>query len=127
MTGPTARTLKELRSLGYVAQVVEKWIPQCRKRLDLFGCIDILSVENGLMMPGGRRGILAVQATSGANHSARVAKAKAEPLLRTWLETGSTFEVWSWAKRGARGKRKLWTLRREHLTLNDLPSTGAPQ
>jgi hypothetical protein len=40
--------------------------------------------------------------------------------LQDWLKAGGRFEVVSWAKRGARGKRKVWTVRREELTIADL-------
>ena len=56
-------------------------------------------------------GILGIQATSGDHHANRLGKAAQEPRLRAWLGTGARFEVWSWAKRGEAGKRKLWQLR----------------
>lgn len=105
---PTARALAELRKMGFTAGVVEKWIPQMKRRVDLFGIIDLIAVMPGV-------GILGVQATSGSNHAARIAKANAEPRLKTWLASGGRFEVWSFAKQGARGKRKVWVLRREEI------------
>lgn len=111
---PTQRTLSELKSLGFpVRQVVEKWNPHVRRRVDFIGCIDILAARPGI-------GVLGIQACAGSSHAARRTKAAAEPLLRAWLESGARFEVWSWAKRGARGARKLWTLRREELRIEDL-------
>lgn len=118
MTSPTARTLAALRAEEWTAQVVERWNAFARVRVDLFGCIDVLAVRPGA--------ILAVQATSGANVAARVAKSKALPALRTWLEAGGRFEVWGWAKRGRRGEKKVWTARRKAITLADLePQTAA--
>lgn len=105
---PTQRTLQALRKLGFVAAVVERWNPHARVRQDLFGCIDIVAIRDGI-------GILGIQACAGASHAARRDKAAAEPKLRTWLECGGRFEIWSWAKQGARGKRKTWTLRREEI------------
>ncbi len=65
--------------------------------------------------------LVAIQSTSGSNHAARVAKAILSTKLRRFLACdGALFEVWSWAKKGARGKRKLWTPRVEQLTLNIL-------
>lgn len=114
-TSPTQRSLKRLRELGYVAQVVERWCPFSRRRIDLWGIVDIMAVHPGA-------GVLAVQATSGngGNHAARRDKAMENENLPTILEAGVQFELWSWAKRGPRGKRKLWTLRREPITLDDL-------
>lgn len=108
---PTARTLAECRRRGWIAQVVEKWNPHARIRQDLFGCIDVLAIAPS--------GLLGIQACAGASHAARRTKALAEPRLRAWLDAGARFEVWSWAKRGARGKRKTWTLREEAVTFAD--------
>jgi hypothetical protein len=88
---PTARTLVELRAHGWLPAVVESWIPHANIRQDLYGCIDVLACKPG-------EPILAIQATSGSNHAARVAKAKAEPRLIVWLQAGGTFAVWSWDK-----------------------------
>jgi hypothetical protein len=110
---PTQRALKDVRSLGFTAQVVEKWNPFAHIRQDLFGIIDIVAV-----MPG--FGILGIQATSGSNHAARRTKSVAEPRLATWLASGGRFEIWSYAQQGARGKRKLWTLRREEIKAADM-------
>jgi hypothetical protein len=142
-TSPTARTLAECKKRGWIAQVVEQTIPHTFIKRDLFGVIDIIAVTPSKerignlcciykkpydAKPGeytcatcgttndlfpGR--VIGIQATSGSNHSKRVDKARAEPRLATWLGAGCTFAVWSWAKRGARGKRKVWTLREEHI------------
>lgn len=109
---PTARTLEALRADGYLTQVVERWVPQAMKRIDLFGCIDLVSIQ-GVATVG-------IQACAGASHSERVKKAKAEPRLVQWLSAdGNKFEVWSWKKKGARGKRKLWEVRIEQLVLSE--------
>lgn len=112
---PTARTLEELKTLGFDAHVVERYNRFARRRIDLFNFADIVAMKPGV-------GIVAVQATSnnGGNHSAHIKKIQAEPKARTWIESGGRIEMWSWAKQGARGKRKTWTLRREELTLADL-------
>jgi hypothetical protein len=87
---PTARTLQALRKDGYTAEVVEKWNAYAKVRNDLFGIIDVLAV-----MPNE---ILGIQATSGSNVSARVAKAKAAPKLLDWLAARGRFEIWGWRK-----------------------------
>jgi hypothetical protein len=110
---PTQRTLARLRAEGWVAVGVERWNPHARIRQDLFGCIDVLAVsETG--------GILGVQACAAASHAARRAKAIAEPSLLAWLRAGGRFQVMSWRKAGARGKRKLWAARVEEITLASL-------
>ena len=87
---PTQRSLKRLRDDGWTAQVVEYWNHYARRRIDLFGCIDIVAVRVGET--------LGVQATTGANGAARVAKAQESADLRIWLAAGNRFEVWAWWK-----------------------------
>lgn len=119
MASPTSRSLEHCRDRGLIAQVVEKWIPQSGRRLDLFGCIDIIALDDCL-------GCLGIQATSGSNVASRADKAKAEPRLRKWLKRGNRFEVWGWRKvaayrkDGTRAKRDRWDLRRVPVTLDDL-------
>lgn len=101
---PTQRSLAHLKSLGYQAKVVERWNSFARCRQDLWG-IDILALKAG-------EPILVVQATSRPNVSARVTKLRAAGFVELWQSVGATIEVWGWAKRGPRGKRKTWTLER---------------
>ena len=109
---PTSRSLELLREMGYQSQVVEYFHGPSRKRRDLYGCIDIVGAHPTL-------GILGVQATSGSNHSARFKKACGCPVY-AWLAGGAHLQVWSWAKKGKAGERKLWTVRVQQVTLNDL-------
>ncbi len=109
---PTRRTLAECRKRGYVVQVVERWNQHARVRQDLFGVIDLVALANGA--------ILGIQACAGASHSARRDKIVAEPRAKQWVEAGGRLELWSWSKRGERGKRKLWALRVEAFTSADL-------
>ena len=110
---PTQKSLAECRERGWTCQVVERWIPQARRRIDFLGVIDIIALTG--------TGILGIQACAGASHAARRTKAMALPGLRAWLECGGVFAIWSWSKRGARGKRKVWTLREERITTEMLP------
>lgn len=112
-TSPTARTLAECRKRGWIAQVVERWSPYARKTLDLFNVIDVVAIA--FSVPSGQ-GILGIQTTSDAHHADRRDKILAEPKARAWVEAGGRLELWSWAKRGGAGKRKLWTLRVEVFT-----------
>lgn len=108
---PTRRCLAHAKALGWTVQVVEHWNAFAQRRVDLFGCIDLVVLTND---PG--VGPLGVQACAGASHATRRIKALAEPRIRRWLEQPARFEIWSWAKRGARGKAKRWTLRVEKIT-----------
>lgn len=107
MSSPTSRTLQWLRKHGYVAGVVERWNPYAKVRHDLFGFIDIVAIASDA--------IVGVQATSGANHAARVAKIRAEPNFAKWRAAGGRAQVISWSKKGARGKRKTWAVRIEDV------------
>lgn len=120
-TSPTQRSLAHLRKIGWTAAITEHWNPHAFIRQDLFGFADLLCLKAG-------EPHLIVQTTSGNNAAARVTKILAEPKARLWLETGGTIVVHGWAKRGARGKRKLWTLREEAITLTDFnrPAPVAP-
>jgi len=129
---PTQRTLKLLRKEGWIAEVVEKWIP-CTpagfkgpiKRRDLWGCDVIacraLTLEGDgdtsakFFDPGEDYGTLMfVQCTSDANVSARVKKLNAMPVTAI-LRNCARLEVHGWGKKGARGKVKKWECRRVAL------------
>jgi hypothetical protein len=108
---PTQRARAELKKLGAVSAIVERWNPHSRVRQDLFGWMDIIA----LLGPN----TLGLQVTSGTNHAARRAKILAEPRALAWLQAGNLVEIWSVRKAGPRGKRKLWQIRKEALTLED--------
>lgn len=132
MTSPTQRSLKWLRDQGMTAEVVERWNPHAKVRHDLFGSIDIVALFDSPMPPRmcdppafehcwcldqGRT--IGVQATSGSNVSARIAKILAEPRMRLWIKCGNRLVVHGWrklkVKRG--GKAVRWELREEEITL----------
>lgn len=106
---PTARTLQYLRKRGITADVVERWIAGAGVRKDFLGIIDVIALWPAF---AGGHHIIGIQATSGTNHSSRCRKVESSPSLFFWRSAGAFMEVWSWSKRGPRGKRKLWTLRR---------------
>lgn len=87
---PTARTLAYLRKDGWLAWVVEKWIPQSRRRSDLFGFIDVLAIRGDET--------LGVQSTSGSNVSSRVSKITEHEHVARVREAGWLIHVHGWAK-----------------------------
>src|SRR5262249_12213986 len=105
MATPTCLTLDALRRSRFVTETVEKWLPRVNRRRDLFGCIDIIAVDRR------EPGILAVQATSLAHVTDRLAKAKSKPALAAWLKAGGRFEVWGWARRDGRWEVKIVAVR----------------
>jgi hypothetical protein len=122
MSSPTARTLDYLRSRGATAQVVEHMIripprngqPGRVFKRDLFGFIDIVALEPG------SEGVLGVQTTDASNLGHRLEKIREEPRARLWISHGNRIAIVTWAKRGARGQRKLWTPKITPVTLETL-------
>ena len=111
---PTQRTLVYLRKEGYLVAIAEKYNSFTHTRNDLFGWIDICAIRSDYP------GVIGIQTTSTSNISARIKKAMALDSFKVWLQANNTAEFHGWAKRGARGKRKLWTLRKEVVNLEDL-------
>lgn len=99
MSSPTARSLKELRRRGLLADVVERWIPGANIRKDLYGFIDILAIGDGR--------IVGVQATSGSNMASRIAKIADHANLGAVRGAGIEIWVHGWRKNTA-GR---WVLR----------------
>lgn len=102
---PTSRSLKYLKELGYTCQVVEKFLPFAKVRVDLFGGIDIVAIKEGIP------GILGIQATSTGNINARVKKLQEIEALALWKRCGNSLQVWGWGLKGKQGKRKTYQLR----------------
>lgn len=117
MASPTTRSLQELRKEGYTAQVVEHFNLFAKVRVDLFKVIDIVAVREDI------DGVLGIQACITGDILKRTKKALETPELLVWLKAGNKFEVWGWAIRGARGKRKKYQLKVKTLTLSDFSST----
>jgi len=120
MPTPMQRTLKEMRDRGYLAEKVEQRLPIPGKFVtrDFLNFIDIIAVlpdgaiSNGITEAGR---IVGVQTTSGTNHANHRDKILAEPKYQAWKQAGGLVLLMSWAKRGPRGKRKLWEAREEWL------------
>ena len=113
MSSPTQRSLSLLRERGYTACVVEKWIPQARKRVDAFSFGDILACKEG-------ERILLVQTTTASNFGARYDKIIGLSEAETWLRCGGSICLHGWSLRGSRGKRKLWQCREHEFTILEL-------
>jgi hypothetical protein len=90
-----------MRKRGYLADVVERWIPGANIRKDLFGVIDILCVH-----PERAGDVVGVQATSGTNVSARIAKIAAHENLAAIRKANIRLLVHGWRKSKGR-----WVLR----------------
>jgi hypothetical protein len=124
---PTARALAQLRKDGWLAEVVERFIPGARVRRDLFGFIDIVAMHHAHV------GLLGIQVTTTGHMADRLAKMTAPPIrdrLQLWFTVVGPVHIWGYAKRGPRGQRKTWQLTRRVVTLRDLtgplPGEAAP-
>jgi hypothetical protein len=106
---PTAWTLALLRREGFIAAVVERWIPGANKRADVWGFGDVLAANPAA------RVVLIVQATTADHVAARLTKARGRPELAAWLKAGGAFEVHGWCRRGGR-----WHVRRVAVRPEDL-------
>lgn len=104
---PNARTKDYLEKQGHMVAIVERHSPFPKpfgKKHDMFGVFDLFMLKAGGESWG-------VQATSTTNLSSRVGKIRESKEAARWLELGGKILVIGWAKRGERGKRKVWTPR----------------
>lgn len=108
----THRALAELRKRGWTAQVVERRLPRTFTTVDLFGVIDVVAIAPPDAQCDYPR-IMGIQVTDGTSHANRRTKILAEPRALEWVKAGGRLELWSYSKRGAANKRKLWALRIE--------------
>jgi len=109
MSSPTQRSLKKLRSEGWFVAIVEHWNSFTHRRVDLFNFGDLLAIrENETLL---------IQTTSGGNVAHRLEKIRQIPAAKLWLQSPNRkIQIHGWAKRGPRGKRKLWTCRELEVT-----------
>jgi hypothetical protein len=111
------RTMAALKKDGYLVADVERLIRfpgmKFMRRVDLFGIADVLAAKDG-------EPPLLVQCTSLANGSIHLKKLCAEPNTQALLRMGWNIEIWTWAQRGDRGKRKTWGAKQRAVTLDDV-------
>jgi hypothetical protein len=90
---PTQRSLQYLRDQGWtLVQVVEKWVAQARRHIDLYGFADILAMHPVW-------GHLYVQTTSYSNVSARLKKIQmSEPAGVVLDNKESRIQIHGWHK-----------------------------
>src|SRR3546814_1554249 len=92
MNSPTSRSLKHLRDLGYAAAVVERRVPGKPITIDLFGCIDLVAVDE--------RGRIAwVQTTTASNMASRRNKLKDNDILPFLAMNGNRVILHGWKDR----------------------------
>jgi len=108
---PTSRTLEYVRSQGWVADTVERYLPYAGKfgkRKDFLNFADIIALGEG--------SIIAIQSCGQAfseHHRKLTEDEKAAPNVRLWLKNGGRVILIGWRKvllhRG--GKARRWAPR----------------
>ena len=99
---PMRRTLEVIKEAGLKYWIVEYYNTFSGKRIDLFGIIDLIVLDGG---------ILGIQVT-GSDFSSHIKKLTVDEAenTRAWLEAGGRLEIWGWrklkVKRG--GKATTW-------------------
>ena len=106
---PCARTLALMRRSGYLAAVVESWLPYANRRRDLFGCFDVLAVHPV------RREMVLIQTTTAGHLAHRLAKVKAAAELPGLLAAGCKVQVHGWKRQGTRWHVKVVEMRAADL------------
>jgi hypothetical protein len=106
---PTARTLALLRREGFIAAVVERWLPVVCRRSDVWGFGDVLAANPTA------RVVLIVQATTADHVANRLTKARGRPELASWLQAGGAFEIHGWRRHGGRWHVRRVAVRAEGL------------
>jgi carbonic anhydrase len=89
-SSPTQLSLKKLRDEGWLAEVVERFVPGANIRKDLWGWTDIVALKDGET--------LAVQTTSYSNMSARVNKIAESETVAEVRKAGWSIHVHGWKK-----------------------------
>ena len=114
---PTQRTLGWLKKNEIPAGIVERWIGPAKRRVDLFGFIDLVAIYPD--------SIVGIQVTSGSHHADHKRKILDSPQAPMWLHQGR-IELWSWSKKKVKraGKAVRWIPRIENITLESFERDG---
>lgn len=114
---PTQRTLRELKALGRICGIVERFNAYAGphgRRIDLFGIIDIISLDTS-------KGIIGIQSCGQAfsEHIKKITEEKNEECYE-WLRCGGLLECWGWRKVKLKkgGKAMRWKPRIAIFTLD---------
>ena len=94
-----------MRGRGYLCQVVEHWHFYAKRRMDLFGIIDIVCIKDGEL--------IGLQTTSYGGLSAHRKKIRESETISPWLRSGARFLLHGWRKKEGRH-----TLREQEYRIN---------
>ena len=116
------RSLKWLKDQGFLCQSVEQTIRypdrQNPGRMKIFKR-DVWNIADIIAVGGGLTGTLYVQVTDTSNQAARFNKISGIPAAYRVLEAGNHIWILGWGKKGPRGKRKLWEVTVNHVTIDE--------
>jgi len=101
-SSPCVLSMDLLRDRGYVVGKTEHWNQYASVRQDLFGIVDIVA-----FCPR-RRLHVYCQTTTRDHLSEHEEKVTGTEPFWWWIQTDGIFLLHGWAKRGDRGRRKLW-------------------
>ena len=104
---PTARSMKLLRDRGYIVCRVEQRVPHSFRTRDAFNFGDLLAAACATAETFGT--IALVQVTTASHLANRERKARDLTECWRWIRAGGRVFLHGWAKKGPRGKRKVWT------------------
>lgn len=90
------RAVQKLEALGWLVADVEKFHAHARRRMDLFGLVDLLAIRDDETLG------LQVTSDAGGNVAAHVTKMLAEPRLVDCLRAGWRVELWGVRNRSVR-------------------------
>ncbi len=91
MSSPTSRTLQKMRDEGWTSQVVERWNPHARRRIDLFSVIDVIGINE--------TETIGVQATTLSGRTTRLKKIlECKEALLWQAAENRRLELWCWRK-----------------------------
>lgn len=100
------RSIEYMRQEGYYCQNVERYNSYTNRREDFGGFADIICWHPE------KKITVAIQATvqKHAGAAERQLSEKASDHLMAWVKAENKCVIHAWAKRGPRGKRKVWTV-----------------
>ena len=115
-----------MRKVDARGNYTDAWLATPHRRVDLFGCVDIVCIRNGQLV-----GIQATDATSAAKRFSKMriliegeaGKPPEDQPLTAWLNAGGLLEVWSWrgkhweTKSGEMSRNKRWEMTVRPVTL----------
>lgn len=102
------RSMAELRKRGYTVGKTEMpWNRFSKVRQDFCGFADAIAFS------ADSNEVLAIQACAANGDPAKhLRKLAGLESAKVWVsQPARRLEIWSWGKKGQRGKRKLWTLK----------------